>query len=306
MNPQRKRPLGITLLALPFLWIGCMGTLIFPIMIFAGVGRTLWESLTPSPIHSNGWGLFLTVVILMTWLGGYLLYAFLGYGLWKLRRWALKGATIVQFMVITVGLVATAVWLKYQPLIAIPFGIALIAPPALILWYLKRSHVQAAFDPSVPYCPISAYPVAPTGQPAVNWQPQSTPKNKTVWKYVVIGVVACVVLLALFVSSLFYGIDKMFRSSDVYRMALEHSQKSPCVVRKLGSPLATKGLIEGNMNEAASEGSADLQIPVRGPKDEGSIHVVATKSAGHWEITSLTVFDNEGQIQLLPVPSDCQ
>jgi hypothetical protein len=36
MNAGRKRPLGVTLMALPFLWIGCGGAVFFPIILLTG------------------------------------------------------------------------------------------------------------------------------------------------------------------------------------------------------------------------------------------------------------------------------
>ena len=49
-----------------------------------------------------------------------------------------------------------------------------------------------------------------------------------------------------------------------------------------------------------------MEIPIRGPKSEGSLHAVATKTDGTWSFTDLTVEYSEGQIHLQPVASSCQ
>ncbi len=295
MYPPLKRPLGITLLALPFLWIGCMGTLIFQFMILAGIGRQIWDLITLHLIHTKAISLTVTVLLLMIWLGGYVLYAFLGFGLWKLRKWALKVAVIVQGFCIIICLIAAAILLKYWPLMALPMAIGLIAPFAGIFWYLKRPNVQAAFCNSVPI----TYPdFNPSLQPA-------RPKGQRTLVITAIAVSACVVVIALFIGSLFFAIDKSFRQSDVYSMSLDRARNSSCVLGKLGAPLIAKGMIEGSINTQGSDGSADLQIPVHGPKGSGSLNVSGKKMDGHWNLNSLTLMDDEGQIQLLPIPSTC-
>jgi hypothetical protein len=283
--------MGITLLAIPFIWIGCMGTLIFPIMILAGVGRMFWDLLTPYLFHSKAFGLAVTTLLLMIWLGAYVLYAFLGFGLWKLRKWALKGSVIVHVFAIFLGLIAVIVLLKYEPLMALPMGIGLIAPYAGILWYLRRPNVQAAFGISVP-----------TTTPSV---PTAPPKPKKTWVIVVIAISVCVVLLAMFIGGVFFAVDKSFRQSGIYSISLDRARNSPCVIAKLGSPLIAKGMIAGNINTQGSEGSADMEIPVHGSKGSGSLNVSGKKVDGGWNIDSLTLMDDEGQIQLLPIPSAC-
>jgi len=296
MNPYRTRPVGIILLALNFLCIGCMGTLILPIMILAGMGRLIWESLSPAIIHAKPLGLAVTVLGLMLLLGGYVLYASIGVGLWKLRPWALKGAKILHVVGIAGGLIAALVALKYQPLLAIPLAIGLVTPFAAILWYLKRPNIEFAFDPrAVPAQTSALLQTAPL-----------KPRGGKLWIKVTVGISICVLLIASFVVSLLYAVETSFRKSDVYRLALEQSQKSPCVVAELGSPILAKGSIEGNLSESSVVGSADLEIPIRGSRAEGNLQVAATKTDGHWKIDSLTLLDAEGQTQLLPAPSPCR
>ena len=45
----------------------------------------------------------------------------------------------------------------------------------------------------------------------------------------------------------------------------------------------------GNINVNGSSGHADLAIPISGPQGNGTIYVVASKSAGHWDVLRLVV-----------------
>jgi hypothetical protein len=287
MYPQPKRPLGITLLAIPFIWIGCSGALILPLMSLAGVGAIFRKLLTPYLFHSTALAVAASSLLLLLWLGAYILYAFLGYGLWKLRPWALKGAVIVHVFGIVIGLIAVIILLKYEPLMALPIGIGTISPFAGILWYLKRPNVRAAFGMPVPTPPIATVPRKPLKP----------------WVMVTIALSACAILLVTFVFGLLFAIDKTFRQSDIYNMSLDRARNSPCVVAKLGTPIVAKGTIEGNLNTQGSEGTADMSIPMHGPKGSGSLEVSGKKVDNRWEIDSLTLLDDEGQIHLLPVSS---
>jgi hypothetical protein len=289
MNDRRKRPLGITLLALPFLWIGCIGTLIFPIFLFTGAVGQLWDAFLADHIQSDSLRLAVATLLTLIWLGGYVLYAFIGFGLWKLRKWAWWAAVIVHWislaMCIAAGVVIASTLAK-QPLLAIPLAIGLMVPLAVILWYLYRPHVRIAFQLEVAAeAPPPVVASAPARRKIPLWIKVTTS--------VVIG-------FALFAGSIFWAVESMFRSSDVYALTLKDAQQAPCVISKLGTPVEAKGMMSGSMSESNSEGSADLQIPVRGPKGKAELQVSAKKSAGSWQIDSLVLDQDGDQSQLLP------
>lgn len=301
MKFQRKRPLGITLLALMFLWIGCGGTLIFPIMIVTGGVGQMWDMLAPSLIHSHVLNLIASCLFSLIWFGAYVLYAFIGFGLWKLRKWALRAVTIVQWIGLVAGLIGATVVARFQPTLAISVGIGTLAPFAGLLWYLRRPHVGYAFEPQTTSSIISFESGPPPPPPPA----LSTPRRK-VWVQVTIALGICAVFFSLFAGSLLYAVEKMFHSSDVYKIALSRAQTSPCVIEKLGNPIVAKWMVSGNMSEDTKAGSADFEIPVRGPHGDGELDISATKAAGSWTITSLSLIHDQGQIHLLPVPSPCQ
>jgi hypothetical protein len=77
--------------------------------------------------------------------------------------------------------------------------------------------------------------------------------------------------------------------SGVYKNALSRAKESPAVQAALGVPITDGFLINGSVKVADGSGSADLSIPLSGPNGSGTLHAVATRSAGKWTFSTLTV-----------------
>jgi len=122
------------------------------------------------------------------------------------------------------------------------------------------------------------------------------------WKWFVpvvaiVLILVCVGCLVLFGATIFGTI----KSSDVYQLALARAQENTAAVAALGSPIEAGFFVSGSINVSGPSGSADLSIPVSGPKGSGTLYVVAKKSAGVWEFTTLEleVADSGGRIDIL-------
>lgn len=109
------------------------------------------------------------------------------------------------------------------------------------------------------------------------------------WKWFVPACLGSVVLFAGFIVLIVAIVFGMMKSSDAYKQALAEARINPYVQEALGSPIEEGFLIMGNINVNGSSGHADLAIPVSGPAGEGTIYVVASKSAGQWTILRLVV-----------------
>ena len=110
------------------------------------------------------------------------------------------------------------------------------------------------------------------------------------WKW---AVPACVsVLVAGFVGScalivmLIFGVMK---HSEVYQTAVSEAQAEPAVIGALGFPIEEGLVVTGNIQISGPSGSADLAIPISGPDGNATIYVVAQKSAGEWQYSTLEV-----------------
>ncbi len=99
---------------------------------------------------------------------------------------------------------------------------------------------------------------------------------------IVIGCVACFGIFLI-------GIDSLLKSSGAYQMALETAKNHPTAQQLLGTPIQDGLFIMGSVSESGSTGSADLQIPVNGPEQSGTLYVSAVKEEDTWRLTSLVL-----------------
>ncbi len=122
------------------------------------------------------------------------------------------------------------------------------------------------------------------------------------WKWFLpVSCLLAVFLFAGFIGLIFYGVTSMIRSSEVYQMALQSARKNPELVSALGEPIVEGIFITGNISEGGASGSADLAIPISGPRGEATLYVVARESAGQWTFRRLIVeiSKTEDRIDLL-------
>lgn len=103
------------------------------------------------------------------------------------------------------------------------------------------------------------------------------------------GCLFFLLIIAIFFSSIFLAVFGAMKSSDVYKTALSRAKSNPAVIEALGEPVKEGFLTSGSTNVNGASGSADLAIPISGPRGKGTIYVVATKSAGQWSYSRLEV-----------------
>jgi hypothetical protein len=125
------------------------------------------------------------------------------------------------------------------------------------------------------------------------------------WKWLVpVGCLTVLLLIALFVGGIMAFVFGMMKGSDVYAQALEQARASPAVAAAMGTPLEEGLFVSGNWNETGPGGSAELSIPLSGPKGDGTLYVVAEKSAGLWTFSTLVLAAPDGsRIDLLAAPT---
>lgn len=109
------------------------------------------------------------------------------------------------------------------------------------------------------------------------------------------GLVGCIVAPVVLLLSLvctfviFFIVFSMLRSSEVVTAAVARAEADSRVAAVLGAPIEVGWLIGGSMNTATEgSGSADLTIPLSGPKGRGRLRLTANQSGGEWEFSSLT------------------
>jgi hypothetical protein len=113
------------------------------------------------------------------------------------------------------------------------------------------------------------------------------------WKWVVPGgCLGLLLLCAVFISVIFLSISTALKSSEIYQLALEKALTTPEVIEALGEPIEPGFMPSGSIQVSGPTGQAELSIPISGPKNSGTIYVVAQKSVGTWQFWQLEVAIN--------------
>lgn len=122
------------------------------------------------------------------------------------------------------------------------------------------------------------------------------------WKWFLpVSCLLAVILFAGFIGLVFYGVTSIMRSSEVYQTALRNARGNAELVSALGEPITEGIFISGKISEGGATGSAELAIPISGPRGEATLYVVASESAGQWTFRQLIVeiSKTEDRIDLL-------
>lgn len=132
--------------------------------------------------------------------------------------------------------------------------------------------------------------------------------RSAVGKGVLIGCGGCAVVvlgIAAVFAAIFFGVIAAVGNSDAVAEVLKRAESSDAVRREIGTPLERGWMTSGNLETANGSSSAELHIPVTGPKSSGEIHAVGFKRGDEpWVFTLLEV-EVDGvadRINLLPDP----
>ncbi len=242
-------------------------------------------------IHTKAWLNTISYVLNSVWFLLYVLYAVIGFGLWKLKNWARKSVIGIVIVGVIAAIVVSLVFVRPIILSISVIGMAVVEF-GWLGWYLMRPRVRYAFGNWNRY------------DSAGEWiEPPGLSKLGKLG----IGTLAAASVVVLFMVPLFFAVDAMMRSSDAYKLTLNTAQASPCVTDALGSPLEP-GWITGGITESSIEGSAEFSIPVKGPKGKGNLDVQAKKLNGNWRIDTLVFTHGAVHSSIVPYESNqaCQ
>lgn len=111
------------------------------------------------------------------------------------------------------------------------------------------------------------------------------------WKWALpsFGCLTVIVVFALLFGAMVSKVTDMFKDSVPYSVSMETLQKNELVINKLGEPIEPNGMFQGNINYENDEGTADLKIPVKGPKGEATLLVIAEKTGDTWTYQTMNV-----------------
>ncbi len=105
------------------------------------------------------------------------------------------------------------------------------------------------------------------------------------WVWVVpVGCLGLVAIAVALVGGLVFAVFGSLRQSWACEHGLELVRGSPAVVAALGEPIEAGFWVSGSVSVSGPSGSADLAVPIHGPKGTGTLYVRATRKAGAWSL----------------------
>ena len=126
------------------------------------------------------------------------------------------------------------------------------------------------------------------------------------WKWFLpTGCLVVTLLVAAFIGAIFWFVFALMKHSDVYAHALQTARASEAVRAEIGTPIEEGWFTTGSIQETGPSGSAELAIPVSGPRGGGTIYVEARKSTGRWTYSELVFEADAGgkRIDLAAAPA---
>ena len=135
-------------------------------------------------------------------------------------------------------------------------------------------------------------------------QPPQQPQQKGClgrnWKWMLpVGCLGLILAGVALVGGIVFVAMSAIKSSDVYQGALKVVQTHPAAVERLGQPINDGWLVKGNIKLDATGGSADLEIPLSGPKNTGTLFVRAVSPEGTWMYEKLDLVTGGETVSLL-------
>ena len=119
------------------------------------------------------------------------------------------------------------------------------------------------------------------GQPRASWWSRN-------WKWVVpAGCLTLALLAAAFVGVILMIIMAAMHSSDAYETTVRIAGSDARVQRALGTPVEGGFFVSGNVNVDNGRGTANVEVPLKGPNGKATVHVVGEKNGGEWTYSTM-------------------
>ncbi len=120
-------------------------------------------------------------------------------------------------------------------------------------------------------------------------------KRNWSWVLPIGGCLTVLIIIGVSIGSIFFGVSTMLEDSVPLEYALEKINADPDIVEQMGSPIEKNGIIQGEFNWTDDEKSADMNVPIKGPEDSGTLFIKATAKGDNWTYHEIRVVvqDNE-------------
>jgi hypothetical protein len=114
----------------------------------------------------------------------------------------------------------------------------------------------------------------------------------------------CLLFIGLFIALIggaVYGVSNLLTDSQASRDGLKKASQNEKVLLLLGTPIEVKGIPSGNVNYTDGIKTAELSIPIQGPKSKATLRVDGTAQEDIWTYSTMKVIidDSDKVIDLL-------
>jgi ribosomal protein L7/L12 len=94
----------------------------------------------------------------------------------------------------------------------------------------------------------------------------------------------------------------MFRAFGPLDQAMQIVNSDPAVVRAFGQPITPGIFVTGEMSSGGTASSADMSVPIYGPKRSGELSVSGSWRRGVWDLSLwVTYVDEDGEEQTIAI-----
>lgn len=107
-----------------------------------------------------------------------------------------------------------------------------------------------------------------------------------IWAWVGLGVFLWVVAT---IAGILFFVFSLFMKTEPYMQGLQIVTQSPAIIAELGEPIKPGWYVAGNINVGTSDGKANIDFPISGPKGKGTVYVKAFKDMGKWNLDRIIV-----------------
>ncbi len=112
------------------------------------------------------------------------------------------------------------------------------------------------------------------------------------WKWVVptSGCLLIVILFFAFIGTLFYGVTSLMSDSQAYTDAMEKAKNNITLIERIGEPIETNGMTGGSIHYSNGFSTAEITIPIKGPKGDATIQVEGKGNDTNWTYDIMNVY----------------
>ena len=115
------------------------------------------------------------------------------------------------------------------------------------------------------------------------------------WALPVGGCLTVLIIIGVIISTIFFSVTSMLDDSVPLEYALKKINEDSEIVEQMGFPIEKNGMIQGEFNWVNDEKIADMQVPIKGPEDSGTLYIKASANGDTWTYHEIRVVvkDNE-------------